>query len=133
MPCLCMLQHAPRADLSTCPRVHLSVAATETMGQALSCRKANDVDARATSAKNDSPIAANATATAAADTAATDPHKGSVTNQGFHSDILNEKPSHVTGLVHESSMKQFDAKYDVSGGTELGRGACGQVWLWRLA
>jgi len=46
---------------------------------------------------------------------------------GFHSDVLNEKPAHVTSLIHESSMKGFDAKYDLTGGMELGRGACGQV------
>ena len=46
---------------------------------------------------------------------------------GFHSDVMTDKTAHVASLVHESTMKDFDAKYDLTGGMELGRGACGQV------
>lgn len=46
----------------------------------------------------------------------------------YSSDIHADKPSHASSLVHEStSMGDFEKKYDLSGGTELGRGACGQV------
>lgn len=50
-----------------------------------------------------------------------------ISKSGFHSDVLDEKPAHVTQLVHESSVKSLYQKYDLTGGMELGRGACGQV------
>ena len=75
------------------------------------------------------PHAQNGSHVSHVTSARTAEHKlsGSVTKQGFHTDILAEKSSHVSGLVHESNMKEFLSKYDAKHGTELGRGACGTV------
>jgi len=46
---------------------------------------------------------------------------------GYKSDILSEKSSLISTLVHEHPIEAFHSKYDVSHSTELGSGACGVV------
>lgn len=50
------------------------------------------------------------------------------TQQNYHTDIANEKPAFITGLIHSSThIRELHEKYDTSHATELGKGACGSV------